>query len=79
MEIVKKIRLSDGSEHHSKEMATRHLYNLLSRDESLKFCESLANQSALKIKNYLIDNHNSLKNILRIIEELKEVDKLTNF
>lgn len=79
MEIVKKIRLSDGSEHHSKEMATRHLYSLLSRDEALKFCEGLANQSTLKVKNYLIDNHSSLRNILHIIEELKKVDELTNF
>jgi hypothetical protein len=79
MEIVKKIRLLDGSEHDSKQRAINHLFNILSSGGDLELFDSLSNLSSLKVKNYFIDNASKIEKTMQIIRELKEVDNLKNF
>ena len=79
MEIVKKIRLLDGSEHDSKQRAEKYLFNILSKGDDLKMFEELSNKSALKVKNYFIDNYSQIVKTMQIIDELKRVESLKNF
>lgn len=79
MEVVRKIRLNDGSEHSTKQQAERYLYNVLSGGDNVKLFDTLAHKSSLKIKEHFIDNIQEVKNTIKVINELLEVAELKDF
>ncbi len=79
MEVVKRIRLLDGSEHTTKQKAERYLFDSLSSGSRLELFDQLANKSSLKVKNIFIDNYNDIVSIMRIITELRELENLKGF
>lgn len=76
MKIVRRICLTDGSEHSSKEIASRHLYNALSSRSNLEVFEGLSNLPTLKIRSYFIDHLDEVEKVLHTIKELKALDNL---
>ena len=79
MKIIKMISLLDGSKHASKEIAQRHLGNILSSGKDLTFMEGLANKNVLHIREYLIENRMQIHKTLQILDELAEVEQLNGF
>lgn len=78
MEIVKMIKLMDGSIHYSKELAIRHLENILAKDLSHP-SQEMEHKSAHFIKNYIYENYNKFVQYMQVLEELKQVTELKNF
>ena len=55
------IQLSDGSKHDTKELADKHIKDILNSDKYID------------IKEYLIVNQNRVVKVLQLIRELNEI------
>lgn len=76
MKIVKKIRLLDGSEHPNKQLADRHLSNMLSQRPCLDLFEALAGKNVMNVQTTFVENWDLVEQTLQVIRELKEVEQL---
>lgn len=77
MQIVKKIRLIDGSEHDSKQMAERHLSNMMSSGVCARVVNALtAERNAIKNQMYIVENESEIIQMMQVVRELNEVRNL---
>lgn len=76
MKVVKIIVLLDSSRHDTKQQAERHLYNCLSKGDSLALFEAMSVLSPLQIREAFINNLDRVKEVCKIITELQALDNL---
>jgi hypothetical protein len=76
MKIIKMIKLNDGNIYSSKDIATRDIFDNLSKGKNLEVFENIAQKNTLEIRSYFIDNHKEIERILDLVKELHEVTKV---
>lgn len=78
MEIVKRIHLLDGSDHHSQQSAERHLTNILCSGVCHEVFHKIANtHRTIDIRVYFVENQDKIEQTMEIIRELKQVIELS--